>query len=417
MRGIPPGNFNQRPKKREMKAMEKLQETPKINELCKFYKTGSCQKGDDCPYSHNSKFYPCKFIHSTGTCKFGDNCDFSHRRLEPNQIMIFIEENEDFLDQVFAQNGTTNLGEYYHHFKREKDKRRQEQQREQYAAKLKSSLLPEDMKRDLIATEVDSRFTNSMPQEPLPQSRMEPVGRMQNVRDPNYLEGRNMRQEQFQRQAQPHVMREQPPREVQRHIEPQINQVPPNLQRKVSQPMIQQRGQSREPMMQQRMPIRSQNLREVQNTGQAMQEGPIRGVQGYSNSVDNDIQNRNLVQMYSSPAVGQPSMPQGDSRPYMMTKSPLRNDEYQNMPQRQIPQNPRVVPFNPNGRQSYPQQYQRLQNQRSYDNNSDENEFFNEGPNPKLKSKNPDDILSELAKIGILPENYEELSDSDDSNP
>ena len=29
--GMPPNNFNQMPKKREMKAMEKMQEIPKIN--------------------------------------------------------------------------------------------------------------------------------------------------------------------------------------------------------------------------------------------------------------------------------------------------------------------------------------------------------------------------------------------------
>jgi hypothetical protein len=32
------------------------------------------------------------------------------------------------------------------------------------------------------------------------------------------------------------------------------------------------------------------------------------------------------------------------------------------------------------------------------------------------KSENPDDILAELSKIGVLPDNYDDLSDSSDSN-
>ena len=75
--------------------------------MWKFYKTGACQKGAECPYSHNLKLHPCKFLHSTGVCKYGSNCEFSHERLDDSQIYNYIEENEDFLDHVYKENGIT----------------------------------------------------------------------------------------------------------------------------------------------------------------------------------------------------------------------------------------------------------------------------------------------------------------------
>lgn len=44
--------------------------TPK--ELCKFFLTGSCHKGQQCTFSHNLSDFPCKYLHATGHCEKGD---------------------------------------------------------------------------------------------------------------------------------------------------------------------------------------------------------------------------------------------------------------------------------------------------------------------------------------------------------
>lgn len=44
--------------------------TPK--ELCKFFLTGSCHKGQNCTFSHNLSDFPCKYLHATGHCEKGD---------------------------------------------------------------------------------------------------------------------------------------------------------------------------------------------------------------------------------------------------------------------------------------------------------------------------------------------------------
>lgn len=45
---------------------------------CKFLMSHSCLKGDDCPYSHDLRAFPCKFFHTRGLCYDGENCQFSH---------------------------------------------------------------------------------------------------------------------------------------------------------------------------------------------------------------------------------------------------------------------------------------------------------------------------------------------------
>jgi len=163
-------------KKRDKKGMEKGMENSKsqvrfnsfkhcFKELWKFYKTGSCKKGDDCPYSHNLNLHPCKFIHATGTCKNGDKCEFSHNRLDHHEILLFIEENEKFLDQIFKECGSTNLGQYYSQFKIDKEKRQKEQHRKEIEEKMKHTLLPDEMKRDLINKKVEARFPSKSPSE------------------------------------------------------------------------------------------------------------------------------------------------------------------------------------------------------------------------------------------------------------
>lgn len=50
--------------------------------LCRFFATGLCRAGDECPYGHdrslsNKGTLPCKYF-SRGTCANGDTCKFSH---------------------------------------------------------------------------------------------------------------------------------------------------------------------------------------------------------------------------------------------------------------------------------------------------------------------------------------------------
>uniref|UniRef100_A0A0X3PKC4 C3H1-type domain-containing protein n=1 Tax=Schistocephalus solidus TaxID=70667 RepID=A0A0X3PKC4_SCHSO len=53
----------------------------KKQELCKFYATGGCSKGRQCPFLHGE--FPCKFFHLTRNCYHGDSCKFSHLPLNP----------------------------------------------------------------------------------------------------------------------------------------------------------------------------------------------------------------------------------------------------------------------------------------------------------------------------------------------
>lgn len=46
----------------------------KKTDLCKYFLTNNCMKGDECVYSHDTKSYPCKFFHAVGFCEKGENC-------------------------------------------------------------------------------------------------------------------------------------------------------------------------------------------------------------------------------------------------------------------------------------------------------------------------------------------------------
>jgi len=47
-------------------------------EICKFYRSGVCRKGEDCPFSHDLSKEACKQILTNGFCKYGDRCHYSH---------------------------------------------------------------------------------------------------------------------------------------------------------------------------------------------------------------------------------------------------------------------------------------------------------------------------------------------------
>lgn len=83
--------------------------------------SNNCQRGEkNCQYSHNTKLFPCKWIHATGKCDKAENCRFSHNILNDREIQKFMRENEDFLEERLNKEGSTNLGIYYLRYREEK---------------------------------------------------------------------------------------------------------------------------------------------------------------------------------------------------------------------------------------------------------------------------------------------------------
>lgn len=72
----------------------------KEDELCKYILTDSCIKGDKCVYSHDTQKFPCKFLNTLGICQAGDTCKFSHAQMSPTMVHKFVQDNEQFLMRV-----------------------------------------------------------------------------------------------------------------------------------------------------------------------------------------------------------------------------------------------------------------------------------------------------------------------------
>eukprot|EP00092_Neocalanus_flemingeri_P040322 GFUD01043917.1.p1 GENE.GFUD01043917.1~~GFUD01043917.1.p1 ORF type:complete len:617 (+),score=100.08 GFUD01043917.1:143-1852(+) len=79
--------------------------------LCRYYMMGVCQRGDDCPYSHdrsisNKGTLPCRFFQS-GTCANGSNCRFSHGTPDQEPIQQLTIHMESFaFDQSDGSEGS-----------------------------------------------------------------------------------------------------------------------------------------------------------------------------------------------------------------------------------------------------------------------------------------------------------------------
>lgn len=89
-------------------------------ELCKFFLTKNCLRGKDCNFSHDTKEFPCKYLHGTGRCEKGETCIFKHDLLNKDEIKKFMVENEEFLLKVFQETGKTNLAGYFIEYLEEK---------------------------------------------------------------------------------------------------------------------------------------------------------------------------------------------------------------------------------------------------------------------------------------------------------
>ena len=94
-------------------------------ELCKFHLTGFCDRGANCNYSHETKEFPCKYLHGTGICQKAEKCAFKHDLLNEVEIQKFMVENEDFLLKTLKETGRTNLSDYFTSYLAAKERKEQ----------------------------------------------------------------------------------------------------------------------------------------------------------------------------------------------------------------------------------------------------------------------------------------------------
>jgi hypothetical protein len=319
--------------------------------------------------------HPCKFIHSTGSCKYGDNCEFSHRRLEHNEILIFIKENEDFLDQIYEETKTTNLGAYYVQYKIDQENRRKEQQREEYATKLHGTLLPDEIKRDLVANEIDSRFQNRIQEQSGVESMRHPNQQMFDNYSGMARVPMNSNLQRRPEQIQDNRMQGMNQiNEMNTRGNQMMNSMPQQMGRQINQPMGAQINQQMKPQM----PVVTgpiSHLQKINMNGHIVQDGSQRQ-RSFTTNSNNLVQNEMNPQRYNSVNIPQSNVMPSQPRQYMMATSPNRNDEMQSM-------NPRM---SQNTRDNHYGQRKNLNNNRLYQNNShhkhgidkssDNSEFF-----------------------------------------
>jgi len=76
----------------------------------------------DCNFSHNTKDFPCKYLHGTGKCEKAQDCVFKHDLMSSQaEIQKFMRDNEDFLSKILKDTGKTNLSDYFLIYLREKE--------------------------------------------------------------------------------------------------------------------------------------------------------------------------------------------------------------------------------------------------------------------------------------------------------
>ncbi|KAL9643105.1 hypothetical protein ABK040_003905 [Willaertia magna] len=85
-------NYNK--KKKEQQIIEQQPKITKPKDLCKFYLTGSCYKGENCPFSHDKSSFPCKFFHLYNSCTKGNLCEYSHALPLSQEYKELLENNE-----------------------------------------------------------------------------------------------------------------------------------------------------------------------------------------------------------------------------------------------------------------------------------------------------------------------------------
>lgn len=84
------------------------------------------------------------------------NCKFSHKLLEtPEEINRFIDDNEQFLADLYKREGKTNLGDFYLRRVREKEEALNKKQ-------LSSLMIPPSLLNNSNSFDQFSRQTNGM---------------------------------------------------------------------------------------------------------------------------------------------------------------------------------------------------------------------------------------------------------------
>ena len=72
--------------------------------MCKFFLAGACSKDTQCPYSHDTTTYPCRFYHLEGNCGHGKECRFSHEALSNHSYQEFALDNKDYVLKLHKDN-------------------------------------------------------------------------------------------------------------------------------------------------------------------------------------------------------------------------------------------------------------------------------------------------------------------------
>jgi len=341
--------------------------------------------------------------------------------------MPFIEENEEFLDQVNSDRGTTNLGIYYNQFKMEKEKRKRDKFREEIEAQVKNLALPDEMKRDLVIKKVEAMFPNNRTRdnhnlEPHPHNNQQMFDNFNGVQrmpigNPNQDMRFNMRinDNGMQRNdgRMPNTIPRQLPPQMQISIQNQHQNMLNNQRLKHAQnqigipmpgklpPQIENQMRTQVP----RMDIPGGHMPLIPSNNQGRPEIQHRG-RNFTNSRDNLAPTTISRNPYNSPRMSQ--NPRGHPQ-NQFSHSPSRLHKEPHQPQRERGSiNPRNFP------QATLQHHKVHQNPSPSDDFQDEN-FFPKN-SQKVEFKDQTDEIKELVRLGILPEDYENISVSDDSD-
>lgn len=211
------------------------------------------------------------------------------------------------MDQIFKETGRTNLGIYYIEYKKEKERKALEQQREALSAKLSGSLLPDDIKRELVKDEVDNRYhmyeNRQMEDRPAQPNMINNMNRMPSLNSmPIRVEqsSQNMINPMNQRQDQKFAMGNQI------HSQPQQQ----------NQQLPQVKEQPR------RVPLTASYVAKLKASGQLSQ-----GVQQFASTYPNQGMNRQMYQNQGGQNLQRQEPPrlQTPNRQYL-SHSPMRGD-------------------------------------------------------------------------------------------
>ncbi|KAI8867401.1 hypothetical protein GQ42DRAFT_164810 [Ramicandelaber brevisporus] len=89
------------------------QHRQKMAGLCKYIKSGHCNYGDSCIFSHEFSMKPCYYYHIRRSCAFsGDLCKFNHGPITPEQRQKLVEEGGNQVFEPVDVDGVTKPPQY-----------------------------------------------------------------------------------------------------------------------------------------------------------------------------------------------------------------------------------------------------------------------------------------------------------------